>query len=118
MKKLRNFFFLVVVFSVCLPCGSISAPKINADASIFAYADNAPVTDYYVNQTNESRACFENLKIEEKPDVIKNAVDFAFSDIQKRFLAVFYPPYLCACSIRCINLSKFKKLTIYRQTVL
>ena len=118
MKKLRNFFFLVVVFSVCLPCTGVSTPKFSADASICAYADNAPAADYYVNQTNESRAYFENLKIEEKPDVFKNAVDFAFSDIQKRFLAVFYPPYLCACSLRCISLSKFKKLTIYFQTVL
>ncbi|MBO7136465.1 MAG: hypothetical protein J6V73_07565 [Spirochaetaceae bacterium] len=118
MKKLHIFFFLVVVFSICLPCGSVAAPKIRADASIRAYADNAPAADYYVNQTNESRAYFENLKIEEKPGVFKKTIDFAFSDIQKKFLTVFYPPYLCACSLRCINLSKLKKLTIYFQTVL
>ena len=118
MKKLRVFFFLVIVFSVCLSCGSVSTPKISADASIRAYADNAPVADYYVNQTNEECAYFENLKIEEKADVFKNTIDFAFSDIQKKFLAVFYPPYLCACSLRCISLSKFKKLTIYFQSVL
>ncbi len=118
MKKLCNFFFLVVVFSVYLPWVSTSAPKICLDDSICSDADYLPVAYYYVNQTNERHAYFENMKIEEKLDVFEKAVDFAFSVIQKRFLPVFYQPYLSACSRRWINLSKFKKLTIYSQTIL
>ena len=78
----------------------------------------APTADYYIQQSDGNSGYFRSFKPEKTRTLENNAQSTTFSDAQKKLDAVFYPPYLCACSVRCISLSKFKKLTIYRQTVL
>lgn len=137
MKNALKICFLVLIFSICfMPYGGapvFSAAYAEASANSGAHlsgqscqADNgcalqkvaAPVTDYYIQQSDGNSGYFRSFKPEKTRTFENNAQSTAFSDAQKKLDAVFYPPYLCACSVRCISLSKFKKLTIYRQTVL
>ena len=124
MKKVLRFCFLALIFSICfVPYGGV--PSVNfgtrfagqAYVSILSKAA-APAADYYIQQSDGNACCFRSLKTEKNRTFGKILQYAVFSDVQKKFNSVFYPPYLCACSVRCISLSKFKKLTIYRQTVL
>ncbi len=137
MKHVLKICFLVLIFSICfVPYGGTPAMfaayadvSANSDALLSGHscqADDgyalrktaAPVADYYIQQSDGNACCFRSFKPEKTRTFENNAQSTAFSDAQKKLDAVFYPPYLCACSVRCISLSKFKKLTIYRQTVL
>ena len=124
MKKALRFCFLALIFSICfVPYGSV--PSVNfgtrfaeqAYGSILSKAA-APAADYYIQQADGNSGYFRSFKPEKTRTFENNLQSAVFSDVQKKFNSVFYPPYLCACSVRCISLSKFKKLTIYRQTVL
>lgn len=124
MKNALKICFLVLIFSICfMPYGGV--PSVNfgtrfagqAYGSILSKAV-APTADYYIQQSDGNACCFRSLKSEKTRTFENNVQNAALSDAQKKLDAVFYPPYLCACSVRCISLSKFKKLTIYRQTVL
>lgn len=131
MKKALRFCFLALIFSICfVPYGG--APVVyagsgaNSGARFSCQADDgsalqkaaAPVADYYIQQSDGNSGYFRSFKPEKTRTFENNLQSAVFSDVQKKFNSVFYPPYLCACSVRCISLSKFKKLTIYRQTVL
>lgn len=137
MKNALKICFLVLIFSICfMPYGGapvFSAAYAEAGANSGAHlsgqscqADDgyalqkvaAPVADYYIQQSDGNACCFRSFKPEKTRTFENNAQSAAHSDAQKKLDAIFYPPYLCACSVRCISLSKFKKLTIYRQTVL
>lgn len=137
MKNALKICFLVLIFSICfMPYGGAPAMfaayadvGANSDALLSGQScqtDNgyalrksaAPVADYYIQQSDGNSGYFRSFKPEKTRTFENNAQSTAFSDAQKKLDAVFYPPYLCACSVRCISLSKFKKLTIYRQTVL
>ncbi len=136
MKHALKICFLVLIFSICfMPYGgtpvfsaAYADVGANSDAllsgqSCQAYGSilrktAAPVADYYIQQSDGNSGYFRSFKPEKMRTFENNAQSAAHSDAQKKLDAVFYPPYLCACSVRCISLSKFKKLTIYRQTVL
>ena len=131
MKHALKICFLVLIFSISfMPYGG--APAVyagsgaNSGARFSCQADDgsalqkaaAPVADYYIQQSDGNSGCFRSLKSEKTRTFENNVQSAAFSDAQKKLDAIFYPPYLCACSIRCINLSKFKRLTLRRQTLL
>lgn len=136
MKNALKICFLVLIFSICfVPYGGapvFSAAYAEAGANSGAHLSGqscqaygsilrktaAPVADYYIQQSDGNSGYFRSLKSEKTRTFENNTQSTAFSDAQKKLDAVFYPPYLCACSVRCISLSKFKKLTIRRQTVL
>lgn len=131
MKHALKIYFLVLIFSISfMPYGSVPAvyagSGANSGARFSCQADDgyalrksaAPVADYYIQQSDGNSGYFRSFKPEKTRTFENNAQSTAFSDAQKKLDAIFYPPYLCACSVRCISLSKFKKLTIYRQTVL
>ena len=137
MKNALKICFLVLIFSICfMPYGGapvfsaayadvgansdalLSGLSCQADDGYALRKSAAPVTDYYIQQSDGNACYFRSFKPEKTRTLENNAQSTAFSDAQKKLDAVFYPPYLCACSVRCISLSKFKKLTIYRQTVL
>lgn len=125
MKKSIGFFYLFFIVSICLfPYGNISSLNFGSgflcrtgNVRIF-YNSTASLPDYYIQQSYGNLSCCRSLKAEKNHSFEKNISDIVFCDIQKKIDTVFYPPYLSACSVRCISLSKFKKLTIRRQTLL